>query len=394
VQKRNLLIVFMIVFVDMLGIGLIVPVLPKYVEMFGADERAYGWLVGLYPLMQFFSTPILGRLSDIHGRRPILLISIGGTIAAWLTLGFTNVLWLIFAARIWDGLTGGNISIAQACITDVTDEKGRSRGLGLIGAAVGLGFIFGPAIGGFLGEMGMRVPAFTAAGFSILNWIGIFIFLPETAFLNGLKKGDASRKGVFAIASFGSAFIRPKVGPLLISRVIYYFPFAIFEGVFMYYLYMKFGLSEARAGMMLAYVGFLIALVQGAAIGRLSDRFGETKLIKWGYVVMGLSLLGWGLAQTVSVLMLILAPLALSLGVLNTAIRSQLSKVVNRDEVGETLGLAASLDGLNRAVGPIAGGYILGLMGTWAPGVVGAVIIGLFIPYVLYKIKPIVKVNL
>ncbi|HZK65934.1 MAG TPA: MFS transporter, partial [Chloroflexota bacterium] len=168
-QKRQLTTIFVVVFIDLLGFGVILPLLPYYAETFGADPTQIGFLVASYAAAQLIGAPMLGRLSDKHGRRPVLLLSIFGQMAGFLILGFAQSMAVLFASRILAGLTGGNISVAQAYITDVTDERSRAKGLGLMGAAFGLGFIFGPALGGSLSGGGFALPSFVAAGFSLLN---------------------------------------------------------------------------------------------------------------------------------------------------------------------------------------------------------------------------------
>lgn len=386
-RKRNLLTIFLIVFVDMLGVGLMIPVLPTYIESFGGGEAAYGWFIGLYPLMQLVSTPVLGRLSDRYGRRPLLLLSIGGTMVAWLALGFAWALWVLFAARLLDGLTGGNVAVAQAVITDVTDDKGRARGLGLVGAAIGLGFVCGPGIGGLLGEWHMRAPAFAAAALTALNWLGIFFFLGETRDpAMAANRPEFARRGITALGGMGATLRRPLIGPLLITRLVYFFPFAMFEGVFMLDLANRFHLGPRGGGFVMMFTGLLIAAVQGGLIGRLTDRFGEAALIKASFGVMALGFFGWGMAPSLGALLVILVPLAFSLGILNTATRSLLSKAAAREDQGGTLGLAAALDGLNRAAGPVAGSYLVKLSGYSGPGVAGAVICLMIVPYVIRKI--------
>ncbi|GAB4311746.1 MAG: TCR/Tet family MFS transporter [Candidatus Sumerlaeia bacterium] len=386
-RKRTLTTIFLIVFVDMLGIGLMIPVLPDYLKHFGGGDVAYGWFIGLHPLMQLVSTPVLGRLSDVYGRRLLLLVSLAGTIVAWLTLGFAQALWVLFAARILDGVTGGNIAVAQAVVTDVTEDKDRARGLGLIGAAIGLGFVCGPAIGGLLGAWHMRAPAFAAAVLSLANWIGLFLYLPETRDPAVVAARPVGPRGVLMLGALGRMLRRPMIGPLLVTRLVYFFPFAVFEGIFMLDLVNRFGLGPRGGGLVMTYVGVLIAAVQGGLIGRLANRFGEPALIKASFGVMALGFLGWGLAPDLWLLCVILAPLSLALGIQNTATRSLLSKVAAREDQGGTLGLAAALDGLNRAAGPVAGGYLVRHLGYWSPGVAGAVICALVLPYVLLKIS-------
>lgn len=168
-NNKLLFSIILVVFIDLLGFSLILPLLPYYAETFKANAFVTGLLVAAYAAAQLVGAPVLGRLSDRFGRRPILLVSIFGTFLGFLLLGFANTLWMLFAARLIDGFTGGNLSIAQAYISDVTDAKNRSKGLGMIGAAFGLGFIIGPVTGGFLSQWGYAVPAFVAAGMSLIN---------------------------------------------------------------------------------------------------------------------------------------------------------------------------------------------------------------------------------
>jgi DHA1 family tetracycline resistance protein-like MFS transporter len=176
-NNKSLLTIFVIVFVDLLGFSLILPLLPYYAETFGANPTVTGFLVASYALAQLLGAPLLGRLSDRIGRRPVLLVSIFGTFLGFILLGAARSLWVLFAARIIDGLTGGNISVAQAYITDVSDEKNRAKALGMIGAAFGLGFIIGPAVGGLMSTWGYSVPAFAAAALSLVNLTLVFFFL-------------------------------------------------------------------------------------------------------------------------------------------------------------------------------------------------------------------------
>ena len=198
-KNTRLLTIFLIVFIDLLGFSLILPLLPYYAESYGATPTVVGLLVASYAAAQLFGAPLLGRLSDRFGRRPVLLLSVAGTSAGFLLLGFADplgrwlaglvapnaanafIIGLLFLSRILDGLTGGNITVAQAYITDVTDEQNRAKGLGLIGAAFGLGFIIGPAAGGALSRFGYNLPAFVAAGVSLINFLMILTLLPEIA---------------------------------------------------------------------------------------------------------------------------------------------------------------------------------------------------------------------
>jgi DHA1 family tetracycline resistance protein-like MFS transporter len=371
-NKRLFSIIF-VVFIDLLGFSLILPLLPYYAETFKASETVTGILIASYALMQLIGAPILGRLSDRFGRRPILLLSVFGTFVGFLLLGFANALWLLFASRILDGLTGGNLSVAQAYISDVTDEKNRSKGLGMIGAAFGLGFIIGPVTGGLLSQWGYAVPAFVAAGISFLNLILIYNWLPES--LTEEKRNQMTEKRPpVTLNALLVAFRRPFTGSILITRFFFGLAFAIFQTIFSLYALQKFNLSARDTGFVLAYVGVLAVIVQGFLVGRLTSQYREDVLITVSVVLMGLSLLGWALAPSVLWIYIILTPTALSGGLLNTLLSSTLTKAVAPQEIGGILGLSAAVESSTRVLAPILGGALLERIGTWAPGVFGAVV--------------------
>jgi DHA1 family tetracycline resistance protein-like MFS transporter len=373
-QNRSLTTVFVIVFIDLLGFSLILPLLPYYAETFGATPTVVGLLVASYAAAQLLGAPLLGRLSDRYGRRPVLLLSIFGTFLGFLLLGFARSLWVLFASRILDGLTGGNISVAQAYITDVTDEKSRARGLGLIGAAFGLGFIIGPAVGGALSIYGYALPAFAAAGLAFLNLIAVFTWLPES--LTEVRRAELAQhpRPAFTFRALWQALNRPRVGPLLHVRFFFGLAFAIFQTIFALYAQYRLGLEANQTGYVLAYVGLLSVLVQGVAIGWLAIHISERYLIFSAVVLMAFSLLAWAFVPSLLALLVLLAPLALAGGTLNTILSSALTKAVYPEEVGGTLGLSTSLESLTRVIAPSAGGVLLGRLGTAAPGVFGALI--------------------
>ena len=401
-DRKRLLTIFVIVFVDLLGFGLILPLLPFYADAYDATPFVVGLLAASYAAAQLVGAPILGRLSDRHGRRPILLISIAGTAAGFLLLGLaeplgraltagssaatTNavILALLFLSRILDGVTGGNISVAQAYITDITDEENRARGLGLIGAAFGLGFIIGPAVGGALsaGEQ-YAVPAFVAAALATLNWFAVLFWLPES--LTGEIKAELAKqpaRSILSVRDLVYALRRPRFGPLLHVRFFYGLAFATFTGVFALYAQYHLRLDSTGTGYILAYVGLLSVLVQGVAIGRLTKRFPESRLILGAVIVLAFSLMAWAFTPNVLLLLVVLAPLAFASGVLNTVINSSITKSVYPEEVGGALGVSSSIESLTRVIGPAAGGFLLGALGTWAPGVIGAAIMAWVVTYV------------
>jgi DHA1 family tetracycline resistance protein-like MFS transporter len=379
-KNKSLSAIFLIIFIDLLGFGLILPLLPFYAETFGASDSIIGLLVASYAAAQLIGAPLLGRFSDRIGRRPILLLSLFGTLVSFIFLGFANTLWVLFLARIFDGLTGGNISVAQAYISDVTDERNRAKGMGLIGAAFGLGFIFGPVTGGFLSQYGYSVPAFAAAGLVTINLLMVFLWLPESL--------DAEKRAVMAstekprinLQALIAALKRPFSGSLLITRFFFGLSFSVFQTIFSLYALRRFNLDAQQTGYVLTYVGVLSAIVQGGLIGRISARYRDDVLIILSVGVMSLSLLGWGFAPSVPFLLIIMVPIAFSGGVLNTIVTSALTKTVQIQEVGGILGLSASIESLTRVVAPTVAGVMLDRLGTWSPGLFSAIILmGLFI---------------
>jgi DHA1 family tetracycline resistance protein-like MFS transporter len=375
-QNRRLLTIFLIVFVGLLGFSIILPLLPYYAETFGASPTLVGVLTASYAAAQLIGAPVLGRLSDRYGRRPILLLSSVGTLVGFLILGFANSLWLLFAGRILDGLTGGNISVAQAYITDVTDEKERAKGLGLVGAAFGLGFIVGPLLGGALSTGGRyALPSFVAAGITLLNVLAIYFMLPESLTAEARERMALKTRNAIDPRDLLEALRRPVFGPLLQTRFFYGFAWALFTGTFGLFAQFSLKLKSDETGYLLGYVGLLVVLVQGVAIGRLTARYAEPSLILSSVIIASLGLIGWAFSPSVPILLAVLAPLAYASGILNTVINSAITKAVSPEEIGGALGLAGALESLTRVISPIIGGYALERLGTWSPGVIAAAIL-------------------
>ncbi|MCU0520935.1 MAG: MFS transporter [Anaerolineae bacterium] len=373
--KRQLGLVFGFVFVDLLGYSLILPLLPYYAETFGATLTLVGLLGTSNAVAQLIAAPIIGRMSDRYGRRPLLIFSIAGTVLSFLVLGLARTLPMLFLSRILDGLLGGNIALARAYITDVTDEKSRSRGLGIIGAAFGLGFIIGPAMGGALSRFGYNVPALVAAGLSLVNLIAVVLWLPESLRREVALAATPPRpRASVSLQALREALKRPCMGPLLQVLLLYGLAFTLFQSNFALFTKERLGLEAQSTAFVLTYVGLLSVLVQGVAIGRLTDRFNERPLIMMSAMVLAASLPLWAFVPNVLSLLVILAPIALAAGVLNVVLTSQLTKSVYRDEVGGTLGLSASLQTLAQIVAPGLGGLLLDLVGPWSVGLLGGLI--------------------
>lgn len=372
-NKKQLTSILVVVFIDLLGFSLILPLLPYYAETFKASPFVTGLLVAVYAAAQLVGAPILGRLSDRYGRRPILLLSVLGTFIGFLLLGFARSLWVLFASRILDGLTGGNLSIAQAYISDVTDAKSRARGLGMVGAAFGLGFIIGPAAGGILSQGGYSVPAFAAAGLSLANLGLIYFWLTESLSSEQRARASQARPRV-TLGALLAALRRPFSGPLLITRFFFGLAFAILQSIFSLYVLTRFGLSATQTGYMLAYVGVIAVITQGFLVGKLSARIREDVLIVSCAALMALSLAGWAVVSSVPGLLIVLLPASFAGGMLNTLLSSTLTKAVGPDEVGGILGLSTAVESSTRILAPIAGGGLLQQLGAWGPGAFAAIL--------------------
>ena len=387
-KRGPLAIVFVYVVVELLGMSLILPLLPYYAQQFAASPILIGLLGTANALAQVIGAPIIGRLSDRYGRRPLILLGTLATAAGFVMLGFARWLWLMFASRILDGLLGGNVALAQAYITDVTDEQNRARGLGTIGAAFGIGFIIGPAAGGLLARWGVAVPAFAAAGLALVNFAWVLAALPESLTAErraALKLNPAPPVTAGALAA---ALRRPVLGPLLHARLFYALAFGVFQASFALWASRRLGLEAQSTAYVLAYVGLLSVLIQGFAIGPLAKRYSERTLIVAGILVLAASLAAWGFVPNLWLLLVVTAPTAFAAGVLNVALTSALTKATAREDVGGTLGLATALQSLTGIVAPLLGGLLMQEVGTWSLGVFGAVVLAWLAVFAARRIRP------
>jgi DHA1 family tetracycline resistance protein-like MFS transporter len=366
--KKQLFLIFGFVFIDLLGYSLILPLLPFYADTFGASLSVVGLLGAVNAFAQMLAAPTIGRLSDRYGRRPLLIFSIAGTLLSFLLLGFAGSLLMLFFSRILDGVLGGNVALARAYITDVTDDQNRAKSLGIIGAAFGLGFIFGPALGGFLSQWGFAVPAFVAAGLSLINLVLVIWQLPESLPPEQRKVFRTSQKTAFNLSNLLNELRRPCIGSLLTIQLIYGLAFTLFTANFSLFALKQLGLTAQSTSYVLTYVGFLSVLVQGGAIGFLTKRFKERSLIFVTALTLIVALFIWGVINDLIWMLVIITPIAVSAGVLNTLLTSQLTKAVFKEDVGGTLGLSASLQTLAQVVAPLIGGVMLDFLGGWSLG--------------------------
>ena len=380
-RDRRLLIIFGIVLVDMLSFSLVLPLLPGYAKAFGAGPLVTGLIFSSYPLMQVFAAPVLGRMSDIYGRKPILLLSIAGTVGALLLLGSATALWMLFAARLLDGITGGNISVAQAYMSDITSEADRGKAFGLIGAAFGLGFIVGPLTGGLLAGFGAHVPAFFAAGLAAVNLVLVMTLLHESLSAERRAEIAAQPAHGFDLHALWTVLGLPRVGPLMRVRLVTGFTFAVFEGGFTLWAATALGLGARDIGLVLAYVGVIQVVIQVGLIGPLTKRFRDPQLIVGASALAAFGLTVWGVSPGIWSLLAVMPFLSLGMAVTNTIVGSALTKAVHPDEVGGIIGLSTSVGSLTRIPAPSVAGLLIQAVGSWAPGVLAGVLTAAMVPY-------------
>ena len=371
--RRTLTTLFLIVFTDLIGFGIVIPLLPLYAEHFHPAPWQFGLLMAAFSAMQFIFSPLLGRLSDRVGRRPVLLISLFGSVAGSVLFALAHSLAWLFASRLLAGIAGGNVATAQAVIADTTTPDQRARGMGMIGAAFGLGFIAGPALAGALVPLGMGAPGWGAAAFSTVAWVMTIFFLPETRPqpVPGAKAAPASP---FARLAF--AFGHRELAPLLAIGFLVVAGLASFEVTFAQFLHDRLALPHAQVSFMFVYLGLLAAAVQGGLVGRASRRFGERTLLVAGLVVSaaGLVLLGAAAYRLGSVLA-VLPIMALGSGFVMPSLSSLVSKSARADEQGAALGAFQGLGSLARVIGPFSAELALGAWGVAAPQLGAAVLV-------------------
>ena len=362
-KRSPLIVIFTTIFIDLVGFGIVIPVLPFYAEgtLFNATPRTVGLLFASYSIMQLIFSPVLGGLSDKHGRRPVLLISIIGTGIGFLVLGFAKTIFMLFVGRILDGITGGNISTAQAYIADITTEENRAKGMGLVGAAFGVGFIFGPAIGGILSQWGVNVPFFFAAALCFANAVLLYFTLPETVTANHPAKNRAA--GGRSFRHVLTSLKQPRLAFVLIIYFLFVVSFSIMTSSFAFYTMFRFGYDAQHTGYLFAYVGLIAVVIQGGLIGRLVKRFGELPLVIFGALCFAISLFAvpfvgpaaGGLAA------LLVGGGVFSMGnsLATPALTSLASKSAGPEQQGVVLGVTQSVASLARAVGPFLAAVLI-----------------------------------
>lgn len=377
-------VLFLTVFLDLVGFGIVIPLLPFFAQKLGADAVQVTILMASYSLMQFLFAPFWGRLSDRLGRRPVLLISIGGSILGLLLFAFAQSYLLLLVARLVHGAMNANIAVAQAYISDVTTPQTRAKGMGLFGAAFGLGFIFGPGIGGFLGNLGgHRLAGLAAAGLAALNLLLAFLLLPESRPEEARLMAPRSEWRLVDVAGFRLAFRSKRLGTFLLVGLLSVLGFAAMESTFALWSKDALGWSEAENGYLFTYLGVLIAIVQGGLVGPLRNRYGEPNLVMAGLALLAVGLAALPFSTLLAVLLGSTALLAIGNGLLQPNLSALVSLESPHGESGRTLGLYQSLSSLGRILGPLAAGAAYQYLGIGAPFLFGAMLMVLALALLL-----------
>ena len=371
-------ILFLIVFTDLVGFGLIIPLLPFYGEHFQATPAEVGALMAIYSLAQFIAAPLWGRLSDRVGRKPVLALSLLGSTLSYAWLAYSESLWMLFAARALGGFMAGNIATAFAYVADVTTPANRAKGMGIVGAAFGLGFIFGPAIGGILAgadpmHADYRTPALIAAALSALAMLLTVLILPESL-PRSVRQAHRAMPRADRWQALARALRRPSVGRLIAIAFLATFVFAGIETTFAMWSRRRFGWGPEQNGYLFAFIGLISATVQGGLVGRLAKHFGEHRLVVAGAATLAIGILAVPLAASVPLLAIAMLAVALGFGLMTPSLNSLVSLSVDAGVQGGTMGVTRSATTLARVLGPGWAGLLFEYLGKDWPFFAGAVI--------------------
>ncbi len=362
-------IVFSTVLIDLIGFGIVIPLVPLYAEEFGASVVEIGLLTGVYALMQLIFAPVWGRVSDRFGRRPVILGSLLGSSVAWLLFGFAPALWVLFLARILDGISGASYAAAQAYVADITTDEERVRGMGLIGAAFGLGFIIGPAIGGLFATISPRAPFILAAGAALVNFAIAWKRLPESR-VPGSRHGAMQSRWTSLIRAVGSR----THGPLIWISLLGGLGFVGMESVFSLFGNRRFGFGLTETGLVFVFIGVFAAIVQGGLVHRLTKRVGEWPVLRAGLWLTAAALILLGVTTELWALFPVLALLALGSGLTFPTISAIVSQRAPDADQGGILGVLASAGGLARLLAPIAATALFQAVGVSSPLLIGGLL--------------------
>jgi MFS family permease len=396
-RKSPLLPIFLIVLVDILGYTIILPLLPFYAENLGASPTVVGLLVSAFAVCQFVAGPLLGRISDDVGRRPVLIVSQIGTLIGFLILANAHVLWVVFLSRIIDGLTAGNLSLAQAYIADVTKPSERSKSFAVIGIAFGIGFLVGPAISALLAGGGnLSRPIYAGAVLSFLSILSTWFLLPRNPVVPDAEPGEApplpagKRLSIFALGEYSKYFHQEGVRLRLWQFFLFAFSFSGFVSGFALFAERRFGFNVKQVGYLFAYSGFLGIILQGGLIGRLVKRFGDKALVYGGFIAATIGYGAVGFIYDWKILLVFTIFSSYGAGILRPSITSLVTQAGARQEQGTLLGLTQSITSVCQITAPVLAGFLIarGWLAAWALVIAGTTATGIISTFAERKATP------
>lgn len=376
IDRRALATVWMTLFLDLMGFGMVVPLLQYYAEHHGASPIEAALLSTTFSAAQFFMSPVLGRISDRHGRRPVMLISIAGSAGAMLLLGFANALWVVFAARVVSGMCNANVSTANAYVADRVPPEDRARYMGMMGSAIGLGFIFGPTMGGLLYTDDLpTLPFFVSAGLATINWLMAWRWLPESRDPAQQRSNTVRRVG-FPLSPAVFRVLRGSwLGAVVAVTFCFYFSFANMESTFALYTQARFQFGAFETGVFFTYIGVVVAFTQGVLVGRMVSRFGEKRSLLIGLVLLSIGLGSFAFSFTMAGLVFGGFAVSVGNGLITPNINALVSRASGDDEQGYNLGINASGAALGRIVGPTVSGPAFKFIGPGVPMAIGSAVV-------------------
>jgi len=375
-KDKRLWIIFLIIFINMMGFGIILPLLPYYVESLGAGPVTIGLLMAAYSLFQLFSAPILGELSDKFGRRPILLFSIGGTAVSFALMGLAKSIPLLFFARIIDGASGGNISTAQAYIADITTKENRTQGMGVMMAGMSLGMILGPAIGGLLSRFGYSAPAYAAGFVALIATVLTYFYLPESLNQNIVREVKKRRK-FFSLGDFRDALTHPDIGLYLTISFVVMFAFSLLQGTFALFTEHALHLTVESNGYIFAYLGFIGITMQLFFLKRILKIIPENKIIVPTILLLAVAMALIAFSQNLFSLFVAITVFAFTNSISGPVLAGLISKNTPDSEQGNIAGMNQSIGGVARLIGPVLGTSVYGIVGMKAPYLLSVIILTL-----------------
>lgn len=388
-KKSALSIIFFTVFIDLLGFGILIPILPIFASrQLAISDFAIGILFASFSLVQFLFNPVLGRLSDKYGRRPLILLSLSSTVISYIIFAFAGSFWVLLISRLLAGFGGSNIAVAQAYIADVTPVEQRSRGMGMIGMAFGLGFMLGPMAGGLLSGYGYSVAGLASAAFSFTALFFAFFMLKESLpAKTEISASQASKQKLFDVQSALKTFRNPDQGILILLFFLITFSGANIFGTFALLGNKVYGFNNQQIGLLFTIMGVTSAVVQGGFTKLLTENFKEKTLIAVGTFIMifGLALLPYG--GNFLGLAIIISVQAVGTGILQPVVLSMVSKYTAQNEQGEVLGLNQSMSALARVLGPLWGGFAFEFIGYEFPFLTGAAFMAICFLFSLWLLR-------